>query len=319
MSQDIKVSVVMPSLNVAPYIRACIDSVIGQDLKEIEIICVDAGSTDGTLEVLQEYAAKDPRIRLLHSDVRSYGHQVNMGFDAAAGEYIGIVETDDWIAKDMFRKLYEAASQAGMPDVVKSPYYNMNPPDDPAGTQVLVRYINEKTGTVFPLSEHYELILDHPSIWSCIYKKSFLERRNIRMMEVPGAGWVDNPFLYRTLCEAEQICWVDEPFYYYRRTNPNASSVMKNCSIPMERINDVKDYLEENFPDDRVLEKHLFFRTTIYIGQMLASPYCTRENKQQIRDTVKRFKPDIVARVSLGRLYRQILRLFKNERHHGNS
>ena len=294
----------MPSLNVAPYIRECIESVIHQELQEIEIICVDAGSTDGTVEVLQEYAAQDQRIQLLHSDQKSYGHQMNMGFEAATGEYIGIVETDDFISRDMYYKLYSAAVNADFPDVVKSPYYNVNPPDDIEGPLALVRFIDAKTGDVFPLSEHFELICDHPSIWSCIYKKRFLDDKQIRMMECPGAAWVDNPFLYRTLCEAERICWVDEPFYYYRRTNPNASSFLKDCSIPMARINDIKDYMEENYPNDRLLEKHLFFRTLIYIERVMESPYLTDENKQQIKATVKRFHPYIVARVFLGRRYR---------------
>ena len=68
-----KVSVIMPSLNVAPYVRECIESVLGQTLREIEIICVDAGSTDGTLEILREYAEKDSRITLIVSDKKSYG------------------------------------------------------------------------------------------------------------------------------------------------------------------------------------------------------------------------------------------------------
>ena len=87
MNQKPYVSVIMPSYNVGDYIRECIESVIRQTLKEIEIICVDSRSTDGTLDVLKEYAAKDNRITLLHSDVKSYGHQVNMGLAAAKGEY----------------------------------------------------------------------------------------------------------------------------------------------------------------------------------------------------------------------------------------
>jgi glycosyltransferase involved in cell wall biosynthesis len=66
---------------------------------------VDAGSTDGTLEILQEYAAKDSRISIINSEKKSYGYQMNLGFDAAKGEYLGIVETDDFADPDMFEKL----------------------------------------------------------------------------------------------------------------------------------------------------------------------------------------------------------------------
>ena len=73
------VSVIMPSLNVVKYIDECIQSVLNQSLKEIEIICVDAGSTDGTYERLKEYETNDSRVRVILSDKRSYGYQVNLG------------------------------------------------------------------------------------------------------------------------------------------------------------------------------------------------------------------------------------------------
>ena len=76
---QIYVSVILPSLNVARYIRECIDSVRNQTMQQIEILCVDAGSTDGTLEILEKYVAVDARIRIINSDQKSYGHQVNLG------------------------------------------------------------------------------------------------------------------------------------------------------------------------------------------------------------------------------------------------
>ena len=90
-----RVSVILPSLNVADYIRECMDSVTNQSLQELEMICVDAGSSDGTREILEEYAQKDSRIVILDSHIKSYGRQVNMGLDYASGEYVAVVETDD--------------------------------------------------------------------------------------------------------------------------------------------------------------------------------------------------------------------------------
>ena len=104
-----KVSIIMPSLNVAPYIEECIQSACRQTLTDIEILCIDAGSTDGTLEILQEFAKKDTRIRVLHSDVKSYGYQVNLGIKEATGEYVAILETDDYVDASMYETLYDAA------------------------------------------------------------------------------------------------------------------------------------------------------------------------------------------------------------------
>ena len=100
-----KVSVILPSLNAADSIEKCLQSILNQTLKEIEILCVDAGSTDGTCELLEKYAEADPRIRIVHSEQKSYGYQVNLGIELSQGKYIGIVESDDYIEKDMYEIL----------------------------------------------------------------------------------------------------------------------------------------------------------------------------------------------------------------------
>jgi len=87
----IKVSVLMPSLNVVRYIRECMESVISQTMEEMEILCIDAGSTDGTLEILEEYVRKDRRVRLIKADKKSYGYQMNLGLKEALGEYTGLI------------------------------------------------------------------------------------------------------------------------------------------------------------------------------------------------------------------------------------
>ena len=97
MGKEVRVSVILPSLNVAGYIEKAYKSVVRQTLEEIEIICIDAGSTDGTWDIIESVASKDDRITAIQSPVKSYGYQVNMGIDMACGEYIGILETDDYV------------------------------------------------------------------------------------------------------------------------------------------------------------------------------------------------------------------------------
>ena len=118
-----KVSVIIPVLNGAEYIRECMDSIVGQTLSDIEIIPVDAGSTDGTLEILKEYAKKDTRIKLLTADKKSMGYQYNLGIQNADGEYVGFCESDDYLASDMLEKLYRTAEERGEMDFIKSDFF----------------------------------------------------------------------------------------------------------------------------------------------------------------------------------------------------
>ena len=117
-----KVSVVIPVYNVEKYLRQCMDSVVNQTLREMEIIAVDDGSTDSSGAILDEYAAADPRVKVIHKANGGYGIGMNTGFDAATGEYIGIVESDDYADPEMFETLYNRAKLYDL-DVVKSGFY----------------------------------------------------------------------------------------------------------------------------------------------------------------------------------------------------
>lgn len=94
-TKKIKVSILVPCCNVEKYLHQCLDSIVGQTLKDMEIIVINDGSTDGTLDIINEYAARDKRIRVLDKENEGYGKSMNRGLDMARGEYVGIVESDD--------------------------------------------------------------------------------------------------------------------------------------------------------------------------------------------------------------------------------
>ena len=125
VSSQPKVSVVIPMYNVKDYLPKCIESVIRQTLKDIEIICVNDGSTDNSLEIAKEFEAKDPRVKVIDKKNSGYGNSMNIGFNAAKGEYIGIVESDDFIAEDMYEKLYKVA-KANRLDFIKADFYRFH-------------------------------------------------------------------------------------------------------------------------------------------------------------------------------------------------
>ena len=125
-----KVSIIMPTYNVEQYFRQCLESVINQTLTDIEIIPVDDGSPDNCEKIMDEYAKKDSRIKPIHKENGGYGKAVNAGLKMATGEYIGIVETDDWIEPDMYEKLYSQAKKFDS-DVCKSGFYKYNSLKEP--------------------------------------------------------------------------------------------------------------------------------------------------------------------------------------------
>lgn len=241
-----KVSVILPSLNVKKYIEQCIESVINQSLKDIEILCIDAGSEDGTLEILKEYALKDERVHVFLSNKRSYGAQVNQGIRNAKGKYISIIETDDFIKEDMLKSLYDL-SELGYIDIVKATFYHLY---EENGEQKIMIDKSKRNlsypGTVF-IAENIPLFLEgHPSIWAGIYKRSFLINNNIKFIEEEGGGWVDNPFFYETALKAKTIVYKNIPYYYYRENNEKSSTNnLKDLSIPVKRINDMFNILDD--------------------------------------------------------------------------
>lgn len=219
-----KVSVIVPVYNVEKYLTECMESIVGQTLRELEIICVNDGSTDGSLEILNSYAKKDDRVVVIDKPNGGYGHAMNTGLDRATGEYVGIVEPDDYIKLEMFEDLYTIAKEKDL-DVIKADFHRFV--HDEKGELQLKYYHLSKD------AEAYNKVVnpyDHPEVfryvlntWSGIYKRAFLEEYHIRHNETPGASFQDNGFWFQTFAQAQRMYFVDKPYYMNRRDNPNSS------------------------------------------------------------------------------------------------
>lgn len=242
-----KVSIIVPTYNVEQYLEQCMDSIINQTLEDIEIICVDDGSTDNSGKILDEYAAKDSRIKVIHKENGGYGKAMNVGLDSATGEYIGIVEPDDYIKLNMYEDLYKIAHEKNL-DLIKADFHRFTSEkeDMELGYNAL-----DQTG------EFYWQIIN-PKInqrpfeftmntWSGIYKRDFIKKNNIRHNETPGASFQDNGFWFQTFIFAEKIFFVNKPYYMKRRDNPNSS--VKN----REKVYAMKHEYDFIY---KILEKH---------------------------------------------------------------
>lgn len=217
-----KVSVLMPSLNVGKYIDQCLASVVAQTLEDIEIICIDAGSTDGTLEVLRDYERRDPRVRVIVSDQKSYGHQMNLGLDAARGTYVGVVETDDWVEPHMFATLLQLAQDYDA-DVVRSNFYLYY--SEPAPRDELFQNMRRcDYDTLLNPWDELGFVSSSPAIWSGLYRRSMLVDARIRFNETPGASYQDTSFFFLVCAVAQRAVVTEEAFVHYRQDN-EASSI----------------------------------------------------------------------------------------------
>lgn len=270
-----KVSIIVPVYNVKDYLHQCLESICNQTLKEIEIICVNDGSTDGSEEIINEYAKKDKRIIVINKENSGYGASVNRGLEIATGEYIAIVETDDFIDTKMYENLYNLAIERGSVDIIKSSYWLYYDTEDGKGTkkEAPIKSACHPQIAVFNVWEYPEIIYHHPSIWSCLYKREFLNSNHIRFVEAKGAGWVDNPFLIETFCKAKRITWTPDAYYYYRQTNPNASSFLKDCSIPFQRTAEMIAFLDKENILDKEIRGSVYKRILWNTASTLDNPY----------------------------------------------
>lgn len=221
-----KVSVVVPIFNCENYLYECLDSIVQQSLKDIEIICVNDGSTDKSLDILESFANVDNRIRIINKQNSGYGHTMNVGINAANGKYIGIVESDDYIAKNMFEKLFYYIDSNKL-DFLKTDFYRVTGDKENKKitySQILEPNDNNYLKIITP-QEAPGILRELKSIsnWTGIYDREFLKKNKILHNETPGASYQDTGFLFQVFFYAKRIMLINEAYYYYRNDNPNSS------------------------------------------------------------------------------------------------
>lgn len=234
-----KVSILVPIYNASEYLHQAIDSLVNQTLRDIEIICINDGSSDDSLKIIQEYARKDSRIVILNKSNTGYGDSMNQGLKLARGEYIGILEPDDYLELNAFEKLYQLASWHHA-DIVKANYFLLENNQDRPN-----RVIHPKdTGKIiYPRQNHFIFHLP-PAIWSAIYRREFLLNNQLGFLPTPGASYQDLGFNIKTLALAQRVVLTTDAFLHYRVDNVNSSSKSSsklNCVV--EEYASIEDFL----------------------------------------------------------------------------
>lgn len=257
-----EISILVPVYNVERYIRECLDSILAQSFTDFEAICMDDGSTDGSGVILDEYASKDSRIRVVHKRNSGYGNTMNEAMRLAKGKYIGIVESDDTIERDMFQIMYDAVTGYDL-DMVKTDFCRVwhNEKDERKVKRQYARLTENQSmyDRVIDPNIELESYLLEKFTWNALYKREMIVKNNIRYNETPGASYQDNGFWFQTFYWAKRVMFLAKSFYNYRQDNMSASSHSKQKVYAMKNEFDfIRDFMITHQDDRKQLYKICF-------------------------------------------------------------
>ena len=222
-------SVIIPVYNVEKYLAECLDSALAQTLKDIEIICVDDGSTDGSAAILDDYARRDPRIRVIHKANAGFGHTMNCGLHVATGKYVAFLESDDFIVPEAYEELVARAEVSGA-DIVKGDKYDIFGDAPNYEKQIVATCCSRGWNSFYNRNlnpRETPVVFDFNMLNQLgVFRRAFLAEHKIMHNETPGASYQDNGFWFQTFCWAKSVHFVDKPYYCHRRGRPDSSMTL---------------------------------------------------------------------------------------------
>lgn len=260
----IKLSAIIPVYNVENYLIDCLDSVCKQTLTDIEIICINDGSTDTSLEILKEYSSKDSRIKIITKENGGQATARNLGIEEAQGEYIAFVDSDDFIEPTMFEKLYTKAKDNNL-DIAMckiATYDNQTKEIKDNVWYYMLGVFRDFEKDIFNHKDTKEFTC-HIAVtpYNKIYKTTLLKENNIIFPE--GLIFEDEKFFYDTYLRAKRVSIVDEFLYYYRinRKGSTVDTIKDNDFsdiIPISKL--IRETFKEtdNYEDYKILLSNRF-------------------------------------------------------------
>ncbi len=232
-----KVSVIIPIYKVEKYLSRCLDSVVNQTLDDIEIVLVDDGSPDSCPEICDRYAKKDSRIKVIHKKNEGLGYARNSGMLIATGEYIAFLDSDDYVSKDMYEKVYSELKRTDADCcvtgyVVKKDSGDEIHKENPLGTAVyesddiITKVLAGMLGSKPDQARDTDVGM---SVWKCVYRKELLQDKGILFPSERELISEDIIFQIRVLPQVKRVCTLSEVMYYYCE-NANSQSLTKTYS-----------------------------------------------------------------------------------------
>lgn len=243
-----EISVIIPVYNIQQHLRECLDSVLGQSYPHLQVICVDDGSTDESPAILAQYAQKDNRVQVIRQQNAGPGAARNTGLEAATGEYVIFLDSDDWFEPDFLEKMVDTAQREGADVAIcRAVEFDTN-----SGRELPSEWMMKKQYLPGKLAFAPQEMADHlfqftyGMPWDKFYRRELLTSSGIRYPALKNSE--DLAFVYPTLLAAKRIAVVDEVLIHHR-INRMASVSNSRCGqpeAPYEAFQIVKEYLEQH-------------------------------------------------------------------------
>ncbi|RLL42756.1 glycosyltransferase [Oceanobacillus piezotolerans] len=229
-----KISIIVPIYNVEAYLKRCLESLLSQEIEDIEIIAVNDGSTDKSGEILNNYSHKDKRIKVINQQNNGVSAARNAGIRNAAGEFIGFVDPDDWVDGNMYEEMYRLAIEEDADIVMcsyKSEFENSSKEKDfhhpkktiYQGLDVREKMLRRLIGPIKEEVANPELLDAWGTVWSKIYKAELIKKNELRFMDLKTIGTNEDTFFnIKALYHTEKFIFLNTPYYHYWRGNENS-------------------------------------------------------------------------------------------------
>ena len=264
-----KISVIIPVYNSSTYLRKCLDSVVNQTLKDIEIIVINDGSTDDSKNIIEEYSCKYKNIIFIDQENKGIGKTRNIGIKKATGEYITFVDSDDYIKENMLEEYYKYAKKHNFDLVIGSYIKKIN------NKEIIFENNKFKTGNVKTTPQILYLIEYGP--WAKLYKREMLINNNIYFDE--KRKYEDMPFVSKALLKSKLIGQITEPYYYYIIHNNSETTTMdKRVFDILDILKEIKDYYKREYYLRDELDYVIINKVTTYMLQQRVQ----KDNKLRI-------------------------------------
>lgn len=277
------ISIIVPIYKVQDYLEKCIESILAQSITNFELILIDDGSPDDCGKICDYYAARDSRIRVIHKKNEGLSAARNTGLDIAQGEYIGFVDSDDWIEKNMYETLINLLIDNDA-DIAQCEFIKTFDEDETIDNRE--RYIVEIFNNIESLKNlYYEKAISTVVSWNKLYKKVLFEEIRFPKGKIHEDEFTTHKLLYKS----KKLVYTNKVFYYYRQT-PN--SIM-NSKFNKKRL-DILDAMQERLEFAELINNEMFTYETLkkYMFRLISFYYkCKKEipeEKDIINDIKKR-------------------------------